>query len=91
MSTTALSAVMPDRLWNQMVDKTERSKSVPFLPRAVKLDGTYAGDQGFDPFYLSSIPKNFAGLLQPPSWEDQGAGIDTLYWMRESEVKVRLS
>ena len=45
-----------------------------------------AGDVGFDPFYLSSIPKNFAGFIQPPSWEDTD-GIPTLYWMREAELK----
>ena len=45
-----------------------------------------AGDVGFDPFYLSSIPKNFAGFIQPPSWEET-EGIPTLYWMRESELK----
>jgi Chlorophyll A-B binding protein len=85
-SNTALSGAMPDRLWNEMVDKTERSRSVPFLPRAKALDGSLPGDQGFDPFYLSSIPKNFAGLLQPPSWEPV-EGIPTIYWMREAEVK----
>merc|ERR1711966_38350 len=51
------------------------------------LDGTYVGDVGFDPFYLSSIPKNFAGFIQPPQWEDVGDGIPTLYWMREAELK----
>ena len=86
-SKTALNAdPMPERLWNSMVDKTERSKSVPFLPRAVALDGSLPGDQGFDPFYLSSIPKNFAGFIQPPSWEET-KGLDTIYWMRESELK----
>lgn len=84
-SSTAMKA-MPDRLWDTMVDKTQRSKSVPFLPRAVALDGTLPGDQGFDPFYLSSIPKNFAGFLQPPSWEET-QGIPTIYWMREAELK----
>jgi hypothetical protein len=82
-------AAMPERLWDSMVDKNRRSASVPFLPAAAKLDGTAPGDYGFDPFYLSSIPKNFAGFLQPPSWEDMGDGIDTLYWMREAEIKVR--
>jgi len=46
-----------------------------------------AGDVGFDPFYLSSIPKNFSGFIQPPQWEDVGDGIPTLYWMREAELK----
>lgn len=85
VSTTSVSA-MPKRLWNDMVDKNERSAAVPFLPRAIALDGTLPGDQGFDPFFLSSIPKNFAGFLQPPSWEET-SGIDTLYWMREAELK----
>lgn len=78
---------MPDRLWDTMVDKTQRSKSLPWLPRPAALDGSYVGDVGFDPFYLSSIPKNFAGFIQPPSWEPMGDGIETLYWMRESELK----
>jgi len=79
-------SAMPDRLWDSMVEKNERSASVPFLPRAKALDGSYVGDYGFDPFYLSSIPKNFAGFIQPPSWEPT-EGLDTLYWMRESELK----
>lgn len=83
--TTELKA-MPDRLWDTMVDKTQRSKAVPFLPRAVNLDGSMPGDVGFDPFYLSSIPKNFAGFIQPPSWEET-PGIPTLYWMAEAEIK----
>lgn len=81
----SLSA-MPDRLWDSMVDKTQRSKSMPWLPRPVNLDGSMIGDVGFDPFYLSSIPKNFAGFIQPPQWEET-SGIDTLYWMREAEIK----
>lgn len=88
-STTKTSVAvdaMPARKWNEMVDKTERSKAVPFLPRPVMLDGTMAGDVGFDPFYLSSIPKNFAGFIQPPSWEET-KGLPTLYWMREAELK----
>lgn len=85
-STSALQAGMPDRMWDSMVDKTERSKSLPWLPRAKALDGSYVGDVGFDPFYLSSIPKNFAGFIQPPSWEET-KGIETIYWMREAELK----
>lgn len=85
-SSTALKAGMPDRMWDQMVDKNERSASLPWLPRAKALDGSLPGDVGFDPFYLSSIPKNFAGFIQPPSWEET-EGLDTIYWMRESELK----
>eukprot|EP00566_Odontella_aurita_P016770 CAMPEP_0113535128 /NCGR_PEP_ID=MMETSP0015_2-20120614/5531_1 /TAXON_ID=2838 /ORGANISM="Odontella" /LENGTH=244 /DNA_ID=CAMNT_0000434343 /DNA_START=62 /DNA_END=796 /DNA_ORIENTATION=- /assembly_acc=CAM_ASM_000160 len=83
--TVSLNA-MPDRLWDTMVDKTERSASLPWLPRPINLDGSYVGDVGFDPFYLSSIPKNFAGFLQPPQWEET-EGISTLYFMREAELK----
>mmetsp|Transcript_47787 Transcript_47787/g.116313 ORF Transcript_47787/g.116313 Transcript_47787/m.116313 type:complete len:253 (+) Transcript_47787:164-922(+) len=85
-STTALNADMPDRMWDKMVDPSERSKALPFLPRPINLDGSMVGDVGFDPFYLSSIPKNFAGFIQPPSWEET-EGIPTLYWMREAELK----
>jgi light-harvesting complex I chlorophyll a/b binding protein 1 len=81
---TQLSA-MPERKWDSMVDKTERSKAIPFLPRPINLDGSLVGDKGFDPFYLSSIPKDFSGFIQPPSWEEKG--IPTLYWMREAELK----
>ena len=84
--STSLKAGMPDRMWDEMVDKTERSAALPWLPRAKALDGSYVGDVGFDPFYLSSIPKNFAGFIQPPQWEET-EGIDTLYWMREAELK----
>mmetsp|Transcript_48924 Transcript_48924/g.72715 ORF Transcript_48924/g.72715 Transcript_48924/m.72715 type:complete len:246 (+) Transcript_48924:98-835(+) len=84
-TSSSLNA-MPDRLWDTMVDKTERSAAIPFLPRPANLDGTMVGDQGFDPFYLSSIPKNFAGFIQPPQWEET-EGIPTLYWMREAELK----
>merc|ERR1719245_1604130 len=84
--TTALNADMPERMWDKMVDPTERSAALPFLPRPANLDGSMVGDVGFDPFYLSSIPKNFAGFIQPPQWEEV-EGIPTLYWMREAELK----
>jgi hypothetical protein len=84
--STSLNAAMPDRMWNTMVDKTERSKACPWLPRAINLDGSLPGEVGFDPFYLSSISKNFVGFIQPPQWEST-EGISTLYWMREAELK----
>lgn len=85
-TSTSVGAGMPDRMWDEMVDATERSAAIPFLPRAKALDGTLPGDVGFDPFYLSSIPKNFAGFIQPPQWEET-EGIPTIYWMREAELK----
>jgi len=84
-SATTLEA-MPDRMWDKMVDPTQRSASLPWLPRPINLDGTMVGDVGFDPFYLSSIPKDWSGFIQPPSWEERGE-ISTLYWMREAELK----
>lgn len=48
-----------------------RSKSIPFLMQPPKLDGSLAGDEGFDPLGLSNIDE---------------LGID-LYWMREAELK----
>jgi len=84
--TCSAVSAMPDRMWDSMVDPNERSKALPFLPRPINLDGSMVGDVGFDPFYLSSIPKNFAGFIQPPQWEEV-EGIPTLYWMREAELK----
>jgi len=78
-------SAMPDRKWDTMVDPTARSKALPFLPRPVNLDGTMVGDVGFDPFYLSSIEKDFSGFIQPPQWESKS--IPTIYWMREAELK----
>lgn len=83
-ASTSLKA-MPERMWDKMVDKTQRSKAIPFLPRPINLDGSMVGDQGFDPFYLSSIPKDFSGFIQPPQWEQKT--LPTLYWMREAELK----
>lgn len=77
---------MPERLWDSMVDPSERSEALPFLPRPINLDGSMVGDVGFDPMYLSSIPKNFSGFIQPPQWEET-SGLPTLYWMREAELK----
>jgi len=34
------------------------SKALPFLPRPEKLDGTMAGDKGFDPMGLSEIQQD---------------------------------
>merc|ERR1719453_1255074 len=48
-----------------------KSASLPFLECPPKLDGSMAGDVGFDPFGLSNI---------------DDVGID-LYWMREAEIK----
>lgn len=49
----------------------EKSQSLPFLNRPALLDGSMAGDVGFDPLGLSNI---------------DDVGID-LYWLREAEVK----
>jgi hypothetical protein len=56
-STTALNA--------------EKSTSLPFMNRPPLLDGSMAGDVGFDPLGLSNI---------------EDVGID-LYWLREAEIK----
>eukprot|EP00571_Detonula_confervacea_P015464 CAMPEP_0172308646 /NCGR_PEP_ID=MMETSP1058-20130122/9176_1 /TAXON_ID=83371 /ORGANISM="Detonula confervacea, Strain CCMP 353" /LENGTH=218 /DNA_ID=CAMNT_0013021111 /DNA_START=54 /DNA_END=710 /DNA_ORIENTATION=+ len=49
----------------------EKSAALPFLNRPPLLDGSMAGDVGFDPLGLSNI---------------DDVGID-LYWLREAEVK----
>jgi len=54
-----------------MIMMAERSKSMPFLIKPSKLDGSMAGDEGFDPLGLSNI---------------NDIGVD-LYWLREAELK----
>jgi light-harvesting complex I chlorophyll a/b binding protein 1 len=49
----------------------EKSTSLPFMNRPPLLDGSMAGDVGFDPLGLSNI---------------DDVGID-LYWLREAEIK----
>jgi light-harvesting complex I chlorophyll a/b binding protein 1 len=49
----------------------QQSAAMPFLTRPKNLDGTMAGDVGFDPLGLSEI---------------DDLGID-LYWLREAEIK----
>eukprot|EP00978_Attheya_sp_CCMP212_P046146 scaffold376397_cov45-Attheya_sp.AAC.1 len=49
----------------------EKSKALPFMNRPALLDGSLAGDVGFDPLGLSNI---------------DDIGID-LYWLREAELK----
>ncbi|GMH71235.1 hypothetical protein TL16_g05596, partial [Triparma laevis f. inornata] len=56
MSSTSLSA---------------KSQALPFMSRPPLLDGSMAGDVGFDPLGLSNI---------------DDVGID-LYWLREAEIK----
>lgn len=56
---------------NVQLNAAERSKSLPFMNRPALLDGSMAGDVGFDPLGLSNI---------------DDVGID-LYWLREAEVK----
>ena len=41
-----------------MALNAEMSKSLPFLPRPEKLDGSMAGDVGFDPMGLSEIQQD---------------------------------
>jgi len=53
------------------LNAAERSASLPFMNRPPLLDGSMAGDVGFDPLGLSEI---------------DGVGID-LYWLREAEIK----
>mmetsp|Transcript_41297 Transcript_41297/g.46936 ORF Transcript_41297/g.46936 Transcript_41297/m.46936 type:complete len:223 (+) Transcript_41297:40-708(+) len=51
--------------------RAEKSQALPFMNRPPLLDGSMAGDVGFDPLGLSNI---------------DDVGID-LYWLREAEVK----
>jgi len=56
---------------NSIALQAERSQALPFLNRPALLDGSMAGDVGFDPLGLSGI---------------DDVGVD-LYWLREAEIK----
>jgi len=70
VSASAFSPVAP-RASRSGVSLMAKSKAMPFLDAPPKLDGSMAGDAGFDPLGLSNI---------------EDVGID-FYWMREAELK----
>lgn len=75
------------------VSMMANSKSMPFMPQPEKLDGSMPGDVGFDPLGLSSIQIDFSEVIVPGAavMREEGVDgtspVDTLYWMRESELK----
>jgi light-harvesting complex I chlorophyll a/b binding protein 1 len=68
---TPVAAFAPSVHYRATVKQCAKSKSMPFLEAPAKLDGSMAGDVGFDPLGLSNI---------------NDVGLD-LYWMREAELK----
>jgi len=72
--SASASAFAPSATQQQSLvslNAAERSKALPFMNRPALLDGSMAGDVGFDPLGLSDI---------------DGVGVD-LYWLREAEIK----
>mmetsp|Transcript_7212 Transcript_7212/g.17587 ORF Transcript_7212/g.17587 Transcript_7212/m.17587 type:complete len:223 (-) Transcript_7212:262-930(-) len=72
--SASASAFAPSATQQQSLvslNAAERSKALPFMNRPALLDGSMAGDVGFDPLGLSTI---------------DGVGVD-LYWLREAEIK----
>jgi light-harvesting complex I chlorophyll a/b binding protein 1 len=68
-----------------------KSKSVPFLEQPDALDGSMAGDVGFDPVGFTSYwsDKDWSQQIVPDTWLDPAArtAIPTVDWMRECELK----
>lgn len=62
---------------------------IPFLPRPDYLDGTYAGDAGFDP--LGLVVRNKIGPMEAWWWDIKIGGAKTpdqrLKFLREAELK----
>lgn len=72
--SASASAFAPSSTQQQSLvslNAAERSRALPFMNRPPLLDGSMAGDVGFDPLGLSNI---------------DGVGVD-LYWLREAELK----
>ncbi len=68
-----------------------KSQAVPFLEQPAALDGTMAGDVGFDPFGFSGawLDKDWSQQIVPDIWPETEARtpITTIQWMREAELK----
>lgn len=68
-----------------------RSKSVPFLEQPQALDGTLAGDVGFDPLGFTGqwLDKDWSQQIVPDIWADSATRtpVTTVEWMREAELK----
>jgi len=60
-STSAfVPSISNERAVSVSLNAAEMSKSLPFLPRPEKLDGSMAGDVGFDPMGLSEIQQDLS-------------------------------
>ncbi|KAL7559720.1 hypothetical protein ACA910_003306 [Epithemia clementina (nom. ined.)] len=70
-SASAFAPVQQNARTQTSLFAEEMSKALPFMKRPPLLDGSMAGDFGFDPLGLSEI---------------NGVGID-LYWLAEAEIK----
>lgn len=68
-----------------------KSKAIPFAPQPPALDGSLAGDVGFDPLNLTGFDLDFSRVIVPKLASmrkpDEKVIVDTLYWMREAELK----
>ncbi|KAJ1399901.1 chlorophyll a/b-binding protein domain-containing protein, partial [Ochromonadaceae sp. CCMP2298] len=68
-----------------------RSKSIPFGEQPAALDGSMAGDVGFDPIGFSGMwaDKDWSQQVVPDIWPEttKRTPITTLEWMREAELK----
>eukprot|EP00612_Vaucheria_litorea_P008747 CAMPEP_0171476848 /NCGR_PEP_ID=MMETSP0946-20130122/3838_1 /TAXON_ID=109269 /ORGANISM="Vaucheria litorea, Strain CCMP2940" /LENGTH=229 /DNA_ID=CAMNT_0012007195 /DNA_START=76 /DNA_END=765 /DNA_ORIENTATION=- len=76
---------------SQSLALSANSRSIPFAPVPKNLDGSLPGDVGFDPFGIAGIEFDFSKLIVPnmASMRDseEKVVVDTLYWMREAELK----
>lgn len=67
------------------------SPSVPFLEQPAALDGSMAGDVGFDPVGFTDMwaDKDWSQQIVPDIWPDaaERTPITTVEWMREAELK----
>lgn len=69
-----------------------KSASVPFLEAPAALDGSMAGDVGFDPMGFTNAwtDKDWSQQVVPDIWpgqEERTTPVTTLQWMREAELK----
>ncbi|CAM9577960.1 unnamed protein product [Discosporangium mesarthrocarpum] len=74
---------------SQGMSMVAKSQAIPFMPQPPKLDGSMAGDIGFDPLNISNWDIDFSKFIVPEAamMREGAPGVDTLYWMREAELK----
>ena len=92
---SAVAAFSPSGSKRASTAVSAKSAAVPFLEKPDALDGSMAGDVGFDPMGFSNawLEKDWSQQIVPdimgtmPNAEARTSPVSTIQWMREAELK----